>query len=229
MAMFRGPGSSRGVRAGIPGRRPDQAYNPPAQPQPVNSSAGTLRARLVIVFGGAGKGIFVYSPKPGPGNLIASITASAGTDQWGNAYLAGVNTYSGLFFAGMTAAAISIGFTSNPGQAGAVFGVGNALAVQSPTFGGGDTQAFIETVPQSQNSHGSACVVAGAGAPTGGGDPFSADQFQVIGSIGATLSVFLANRASDPATPTGGGRLYVKAGALYFRGSSGTITNIAPA
>jgi len=31
-------------------------------------------------------GLFVYSPAPGPGNLIASIAAQAGTDPYGNAY-----------------------------------------------------------------------------------------------------------------------------------------------
>jgi hypothetical protein len=44
----------------------------------------------------------------------------------------------------------------------------------------------------------------------------------------STTYQFLANSA-DPTTPTGGGILYTKAGALYFKGSSGTVTPIAPA
>src|SRR5258708_25129477 len=47
----------------------------------------------VLVSGGAGSGVLVYSPAVGPGNLIASIAASAGTDPSGNAYLAGVTSY----------------------------------------------------------------------------------------------------------------------------------------
>jgi hypothetical protein len=39
----------------------------------------------------------------------------------------------------------------------------------------------------------------------------------------------LPNVASPPATPTGGGVLYVESGALRYRGSSGTITTLGPA
>jgi len=42
-------------------------------------------------------------------------------------------------------------------------------------------------------------------------------------------SVFLKNVAAAPATPTGGGVMYVEAGALKYKGSSGTITTIAGA
>lgn len=42
--------------------------------------------------------------------------------------------------------------------------------------------------------------------------------------------VFLANRTTAPTTnPSGGGILYVESGSLKFRGSSGTVTSIAPA
>jgi hypothetical protein len=40
--------------------------------------------------------------------------------------------------------------------------------------------------------------------------------------------MFLANQAA-PATPTGGGVMYVEGGALKYKGSSGTVTTIAPA
>jgi hypothetical protein len=50
---------------------------------------------LLIVTSGSGfTGLFEYSPGPGTGNLIASSTAQAGTDPFGNAYLAGIATYS---------------------------------------------------------------------------------------------------------------------------------------
>lgn len=52
-----------------------------------------------------------------------------------------------------------------------------------------------------------------------------------VGSFGGgVLTTFLPNSTTVPTTnPTGGGILYVEAGALKFRGSSGTVTTIAPA
>ena len=51
------------------------------------------------------------------------------------------------------------------------------------------------------------------------------------GSFGSgTGVVFIANRTAAPSgTPTGGGILYCESGALKFKGSSGTVTTIAPA
>ena len=51
------------------------------------------------------------------------------------------------------------------------------------------------------------------------------------GSFGSGVKViFIANATTDPTTnPTGGGILYVSAGALKYRGSSGTVTTIAAA
>jgi hypothetical protein len=59
-------------------------------------------------------------------------------------------------------------------------------------------------------------VNAGAGPPSYGG--------------GSGPMIFLANDVADPTTnPTGGGILFVSAGALKYRGSAGTVTVIAPA
>lgn len=51
------------------------------------------------------------------------------------------------------------------------------------------------------------------------------------GSYGAGVGVmFIANRTTAPTTnPAGGGLLYTEAGALKYRGSSGTVTTIANA
>jgi hypothetical protein len=47
---------------------------------------------------------------------------------------------------------------------------------------------------------------------------------------GAMLpQAMLVNQTGDPATPSGGGYLYAKAGALYWIGSSGTVTKVANA
>jgi hypothetical protein len=42
-------------------------------------------------------GTFVYSGNPGTGNLIASVAPAAGTDNFGNNYLAGTSTYAATF------------------------------------------------------------------------------------------------------------------------------------
>lgn len=46
---------------------------------------------VVVATPGAFSGLFIYSPAPGPGNLVASIAGSAGTDPYGNTYPAGAN------------------------------------------------------------------------------------------------------------------------------------------
>jgi hypothetical protein len=47
-------------------------------------------------------------------------------------------------------------------------------------------------------------------------------------AIHAAGYVFLANHA-EPATPSGGGVLYVEGGSLKYKGSSGTVTTLGPA
>lgn len=49
--------------------------------------------QVLIIQGSTGSGLFVYSPSPARGNLVASIAAATGTDAFGNVYLAGVNSY----------------------------------------------------------------------------------------------------------------------------------------
>lgn len=52
-----------------------------------------------------------------------------------------------------------------------------------------------------------------------------------VGSFGGGVGViFIGNRTTSPSSnPSGGGILYVSAGALTYRGSSGTVTTIAAA
>lgn len=48
---------------------------------------------LIITPTGGFTGLFVYSPGPGNGNLIASIAAAAGTDPYGNPFQQGIVSY----------------------------------------------------------------------------------------------------------------------------------------
>src|SRR5580658_4944476 len=57
-------------------------------------------------------GFFVYSPSPGPGNLIGSWAAVAGVDPYGNAYPAGLDVASALITAQFIQA---VAETLNPG------------------------------------------------------------------------------------------------------------------
>src|SRR5579864_6764810 len=53
---------------------------------------------IILSAAAAGfSGFFVYSPAPGPGNLIGSWSAVAGTDQYGNSYPAGLSVEVGSF------------------------------------------------------------------------------------------------------------------------------------
>ena len=56
----------------------------------------------------------------------------------------------------------------------------------------------------------------------------SASGFGSFAGLESSESVFIAN-TSAPATPTGGGKIFVEGGALKYIGSSGTITTIAEA
>ena len=63
-------------------------------------SAWTNQLLNLILLSAAQKGFsgfFVYSPAPGPGNLIGSWAAAAGVDPYGNAYPAGLSVEVGNF------------------------------------------------------------------------------------------------------------------------------------
>jgi hypothetical protein len=71
------------------------------------------------------------------------------------------------------------------------------------------------------------------------GGTFAGGSLAVSGNAGVGTStqfgsgagvLGMANATTVPTTnPTGGGVLYIEAGALKYRGSSGTVTTIAPA
>lgn len=75
-------------------------------------------------------------------------------------------------------------------------------------------------------SLGSAAVIIGA-------ESSHSLNFAAGGQSWAALSAtgvwYLANATAPGATPSGGGYLYVESGALKFKGSSGTVTTVAPA
>jgi hypothetical protein len=72
------------------------AGNAPRGPAPVpgvqpGAQAQVIASRVVIV--GTGGQLLVYSPVAAAGNLIFSVAAKPGTDQYKNAFLAGAASY----------------------------------------------------------------------------------------------------------------------------------------
>jgi hypothetical protein len=76
---------------GLPAARPDQLTFPPPGGQQIPGSR-TGRFPQVVIFGPKGQ-LLIYSGPPAAGNLVASISSAAGTDSKGNAFLAGVSSY----------------------------------------------------------------------------------------------------------------------------------------
>lgn len=73
-------------------------------------------------------------------------------------------------------------------------------------------------------------VRSNASSP-GAGRAMKIDTFNVFGAliVEPDGSKFMANQAAPAGTPAFGGYLYVVAGGLFYKGSSGTVTNIAVA
>ena len=84
---------------------------------------------LIVTSSGGFTGLFVYSPAPGAGNLIASTAAQPGTDPYGNAYLSGEAVYGTI--AG-TSYAIQLGWTSGIGSSVPLIGFYTAATPAGP-------------------------------------------------------------------------------------------------
>lgn len=88
------------------------------------------------------------------------------------------------------------------------------------------------TINQSSTAGYTMLLINPTESATGSGAKLLAD-FQVGGvskfSVNNAGVEFHANVASAPATPTGGGVIYVEAGALKYKGSSGTVTVLGAA
>ena len=190
------------VAGGNPPMRPDQANALPrshAGSGPAPQSA-FITAQRVVVFGtGPNRGIFVYSPVPANGTLIASITASAGTDPYGNAYQAGITVYDDTSpFLSAFAELISRGLffqTVGGGKIGQVAAGLGDLLILSPG-GVGDTQALIDMLPASVSSSGKAAILMASGTPAA---QFGNALLELHGSLGFGQSTGLLAKLSTDA------------------------------
>jgi hypothetical protein len=124
-----------------------------------------------------------------------------------------------------------IGIKILPGQSSTAVSSGKGGTL---TLGGG-------AAGHSDNDGGDVICLPGAKAGTGadGNVLLGYDGTTTRGNVtyfgagsfgGGVQVIFIANATTVPTTnPTGGGILYCQAGALKYRGSSGTVTPIAPA
>lgn len=72
----------------------------------------TISGAQFIAYGANGE-VLVYAGPPAAGNLIASISATGGTDQYGNAYQAGSATYSGSSYSQLTSGVLNFKGTAS--------------------------------------------------------------------------------------------------------------------
>jgi hypothetical protein len=172
--------------------------------------------------------IGMYSGPPAAGNLIASVAAAAGADPQGNAFDAGFTTYepgTGI----ITMNGNELDFASTPsGLATAcrIEGTPGMLGLTSGLDAGdGGTVYSAMSIFDDDTffSNGNAGVVIGSSSSNGFPIRSLTTILELHGRLGMT------SQGSDPATPAGGGIVYVKNGALFYKGSGGTVTQVAPA
>jgi hypothetical protein len=165
-------------------------------------------------------GLYVADQTQGTNNFGVASEVSSGTNKW-NIYASGTaaNYFAGKALFGHTSSA-------NAGQI-------NVLGTVRVVDAGAETNALLTTVTGSTST-----IETRYGTPlifgTGATERLRIDasgSFLLGGTTtpGARV-MYIANATTVPASnPSGGGVMYVEGGALKYRGSSGTVTTIAPA
>jgi hypothetical protein len=177
--------------------------------------------------------------------LIASIYANSGNG-WSSPYLPAANpSYTGTLTGGT--GVVNLGSGQFYKAAGGAIGIGTTSPVASIHIAQTASRLRIEPSTttnsayiQMLNSGGEAFVGLGSSTDLleqlglnvyhGGAYPVTIytnglKRF----AVDASGNLAIANTTSAPSAPASGGVLYVEAGALKYRGSSGTITTIAVA
>lgn len=160
--------------------------------------------QVLVVTGSAGSGVFVYSPHPGNGNLISTITAAPGTDPFGNAYLAGLTDYKQITPTNFQASQQSGAATSfwKAASAGGPWSLVFTIAMQPDEVG----VAFLSAVNGNEVVMGEA---AAALQVTAGGAQVLAGGLSVAGGITGDTEALSAGVAGgnvfSVTNTTGGG------------------------
>src|SRR5215472_8873390 len=147
---------------------------------------------LIVNASGGFTGLFVYSPTVGAGNLIASVSASSGTDPYGNALISGVTSYNPA--AGPPFASISL-------QAGQVlFFTAAALTGPWTTTAGITSDSSGDLSAQALGAAGSVLLsVSGTGSVVSQSHFLAQQKANITGAGGGQLVV--TETGGAPATP----------------------------
>jgi hypothetical protein len=99
-------------------------------------------------------GAFFYSGTPAAGNLIASIASAAGTDGFGNAYLAGITSYTAGLTANLFDGELNLTATGSF-SAGQILAEAGAISMLSGQASGSDTAGgiLIESAQVAPSGH----------------------------------------------------------------------------
>lgn len=120
----------------------------------MSGSWSNTATELVIIQASAGgfTGFFVYSPTIGAGDLIASVAGQDGTDPYGDAYYAGVASYTAQTFALLRGGQLFVGdmpaTAQNLSNAAALFTTNgsNSVSLLSKLTGAAVSRLLLELV-----------------------------------------------------------------------------------
>lgn len=200
---------------------------------PARASAGNLVAKAItdgalsVLAGSATSATFLR----GDGTASEELINTAGTQTFGlDAYSGNANfrgrRYNGTVGTPTKVLSGEILFAiSAAGYTGAAMSGAQArlafFATEDWATGARGTRIDFLTTPNGGSSQSTRLTIDQGGQIGIGGMSYGS---------GAGAVIFIANATTAPTTnPSGGGVLYVEGGALKFRGSSGTVSTIAPA
>ena len=190
---------------------------------------------------------------PGPTTLLVEWSGTASADRWTTQF--GTGSYANDHVLGRDVSVgrdvtvgrgLAVGTTPAPTVGATVYGnvpTGDVpLVIQNDRYGDSTaTASLIFRQYDTNNTHvGAGGKVVSARAGTYNESSYTHDTDLVLYAAANDADVEQArllsaggvkmpNAASAPATPASGGVFYVEAGALKYKGSSGTVTVLAPA
>lgn len=160
------------------------------------------------------------------GAVVASASFSVGNSSLGN-----TGVVLNLSSASLTISGSILGSNGaanlRQGPADAAAPTAQTFSTQSVVAGTGNTAGVNRTISGSQGTGTGAGGSIILSVATAGSSGSAQNALATAVEIRQDKAVFVANVSGTPATPTGGGILFVDGGALKFIGSSGTVTTIA--
>jgi hypothetical protein len=170
--------------------------------------------------------------------VAGSLTLRSGSGQLMNVTEAGAWDFESHSLAGITTLALSGTITSTKvGQLFTTSGATTALRYIQMSNDGSNTFFGVEASLAGTTVTGSSAyatlLYSGGGTPIEFGTA-STVRMGIVGAAGTPANssvgnIYIKNGTAPTGNPTGMGYLWVEAGALKYRGTSGTVTTIGPA